>query len=329
MRITFLSRWKCLAPCLLFGLFFIFPAKGEPDLSQYAKPKSIPSPAYNPPSVAKNKLGQRLFFDNQLSGNDTISCAFCHIPEFGWTDRLRFSLGENGQARPRRTPPLQDVAWNVLFARDGRVETLEGFVLGPITHPGEMNQPLNDLVPELLESDEYIALYKSAYENENISIDGFVQALASFVRTLRSATSPFDRWVAGENTALSTSAKRGFALFVGKAGCGECHSGWRFTDQQFHDIGVDTDDLGRGALETDNKLMQYAFKTPSLRNVEIRPPYMHNGTLSSLEQVIDFYVSGGVNRDSRSPLIRPLILTTHERLNLVEFLKSLTDDTRR
>lgn len=323
-----LTRQTLIAVLMLIFLCVIPLVNGEGIRDDYVKPSDIPTPAYNPSTPAKIKLGQRLFFDRRLSGGNTMSCATCHIPEFGWTDKKRFSLGESGAPRPRRTPPLQDIAWNNLFARDGRVETLEGFILGPITHPGEMNQPLNELTPELIESGAYTALYRSAYGDEPIIIDGFIQALASYVRTLRSGISPFDRWIGGEDKAISKSAKNGFEVFNGKAGCSACHFGWRFSDQKFHDIGLDTSDTGRGSIQPDDDLMKFAFKTPSLRNVALRPPYMHNGLMESLEQVIDFYISGGEDRPSRSPLIRPIELSAHERLNLVEFLKSLTDDNR-
>lgn len=299
------------------------------DLTLYRKPSVVPSPAFNPSSDAKIDLGEKLFFDQRLSGGNSVSCASCHQPAFGWTDRKRFSVGEAGLPRPRRTPPLQDVGWNKLFARDGRVETLEGFVLGPITHVMEMNQPLDLLVLELSEASGYPVLYHAAFQTDTISIDGIAQGLAAYVRTLRLGVSPFDRWIAGDEAAVSDAAKKGFSLFTGKAGCSQCHSGWRFTDQQFHDIGLDTSDRGRGNVKPDSVLSQYAFKTPSLRNVAIRPPYMHNGSLYSLALVVDFYQGGGLSRPSLSPRDQPLDLTNHERLNLIEFLQSLTDDTRR
>jgi len=297
----------------------------EPGLSAFVKPDAVPAPLFNPPTAQKIELGKRLFFDRHLSGGNSMSCASCHQPDYAWTDRRRFSLGETGTPRPRHTPSLQDVGWNKLFARDGRVETLEGFVLGPIGHPLEMNQNLDQLSNELTALGDYSARFDRAFGKAAISLDAIAQSLASYVRTLKSGTSSFDAWVAGDAHALSTQAQDGFALFVGKAGCVQCHQGWRFTDQQFHDIGLRTIDKGRGMYEPDSVSAQYAFKTPSLRNVAARPPYMHNGALSSLEQVIDHYQSGFLQRPSLSPQMQPLDLSTQEKLNLVVFLESLTD----
>jgi len=296
---------------------------------EYLIPSDPPFPLFNPPSVAKIDLGKELFFDPILSGENSVSCASCHNPAYAWTDLERFSRGETGTPRPRRTPSLQDVGWNTLFARDGRVETLEGFILGPIAHGEEMNQDLDSLPIELASTTIYPDRFEAAFGSRSINLDGISQSLATYVRTLRSAISPFDRWIAGDPTAMSGSAKAGFKLFTGKAGCSQCHSGWRFTDQQFHDIGIKTDDKGRGRLKPNVPRLQYAFKTPSLRNVAIRPPYMHNGSVSSLEKVIEHYQSSFISRPSTSPKIQVLYLTVQEKLNLSEFLKNLTDDIRK
>lgn len=296
--------------------------------TQFTRPDNVPYPAYNPPSKAKLELGRRLFFDRRLSGADSLSCATCHKPAFAWTDRRPSSRGETGEALPRRTPPLQDVAWNEMFARDGRIETLEGFVLGPIRHPKEMNQDLSRLPAELAAVPAYATLHEDIFGNGPFTLDGIALSLGAYVRTLRSSTAPFDRWIAGDETALSPAAKDGFALFTGRAGCADCHAGWRFTDQRFHDIGLVTDDRGRGILLPDDVAMQFAFKTPSLRNVAIRPPYMHDGSLQTLEAVLDHYQSGFRTRPSLSPRIQAPDLSAQEKVNVIEFLKSLTDDKR-
>jgi len=296
--------------------------------TQFIRPDEIPYPAYNPPSEAKIELGRRLFFERRLSGADSLSCATCHVPAFAWTDRRPLSRGETGAPLARRTPPLQDVAWNQMFARDGRIETLEGFVLGPVRHPKEMNQDLTRLPGELTAVADYVALHERAFGGGVVTLDGIALSLGAYVRTLRSTTAPFDRWIGGDETALSPAAKDGFALFTGKAGCADCHGGWRFTDQGFHDIGSDTNDRGRGNLLPDDIAMQFAFKTPSLRNVAIRPPYMHDGSLGTLAAVLDHYQSGPRPRPSLSPRIRTLDLSAQEKVNVIKFLKSLTDDMR-
>ncbi len=295
------------------------------DLSVYRRPAAAPSPLFNPPSPQKIALGESLFFERHLSGGNSISCAVCHQPDYAFADHRRFSRGETGTPRPRHTPSLQDVGWNRLFARDGRVETLEGFVLGPIGHPQEMNQNLDQLPQELAALGDYKERFARAFGGATISLDAIAQSLAAYVRTIASGTSAFDLWVAGDAEALSTQARAGFALFTGKAGCAQCHSGWRFTDQNFHDVGLKTVDRGRAQFEPNSVFAQFAFKTPSLRNVAVRAPYMHNGALGSLMQVIDHYQSGGHKRPSRAPQMQPLDLSVQEKLNLVVFLESLTD----
>ncbi len=151
-------------------------------------------------------------------------------------------------------------------------------------------------------------------------------AIATYERTVVSAWSPFDRWVDGDETAVSDSAKRGFELFTGKANCSACHTGWNFTDNKFHDTGLPTIDLGRAILEPNNPKALYAFKTPSLRNTLYRGPYMHDGSLATMEDVIALYESGGVNRPSRSDNISPFFFTDRERDDLIAFLKTLTPE---
>lgn len=141
-----------------------------------------------------------------------------------------------------------------------------------------------------------------------------------------SGWAPFDRWVEGDETAISEQAKRGFELFVGKAHCADCHSGWNMTENQFHDIGLYTEDIGRAALEPDNPLAMHAFKTPGLRNITHRSPYTHNGETFDLETIVRHYVSGGIERPSRSPLMRPLDLNEEEIADLLAFLATLTAD---
>ena len=223
---------------------------------------------------------------------------------------------------------MQDVGWNVLFGRDGRFESLEGFILGPIANSNEMNQNLDHLPHELSNDPAYRIAFEDAFGNGPITLDKVTQSLAVYVRTLRSGTSPFDRWVAGDESALSPSAKSGYDVFAGKGGCIQCHNGWRLSDQQFHDIGLRTSDKGRGKIKPKDDTVRHAFVTPSLRNVAIRPPYMHNGSLKTLAAVIDHYISGGIRRPSLSGQVQPIVLSDQEKVNLVEFLKSLTDDKR-
>jgi cytochrome c peroxidase len=167
------------------------------------------------------------------------------------------------------------------------------------------------------------AKFAAALPGKPIDIDTIAQALAAFERTLEPGIAPFDRWIGGDEGAISESAKRGFALFNGKTGCAACHSGWRFTDDQFHDIGTTTTDQGRGR-ETKDAALNFAFKTPTLRSVALRAPYMHNASVATLADVLRHYEKGGISRPSRSPLLQPIALTESERQDLVAFLETLT-----
>lgn len=200
--------------------------------------------------------------------------------------------------------------------------------MGPIANSTEMNQNLDHLPRELSNDPAYPIAFEAAFGKGPITLDKVTQSLAVYVRTLTSETSPFDRWIAGDETALSQSAKQGYDVFAGKGGCIQCHQGWRFSDQAFHDIGLPTTDKGRGKIKPKDETLKHAFVTPSLRNVAIRPPYMHNGSLKTLASVIDHYTSGGISRPSRSGQVQPIALSDQEKVNLIEFLKSLTDDKR-
>jgi cytochrome c peroxidase len=158
-----------------------------------------------------------------------------------------------------------------------------------------------------------------------VNIDSIVKAIAIFERTLEPGTAPFDRWVEGDEQAIPDAAKRGFALFTGKATCFACHSGWRFTDDKFHDIGTTTTDLGRGTVIKEDESMRHAFKTPTLRSVALRPPYMHNAAQATLHDVMKHYEKGGIERPSRSPMMMRIELTDQERNDLVAFMQTLTD----
>jgi cytochrome c peroxidase len=173
----------------------------------------------------------------------------------------------------------------------------------------------------------YVAKFSAALPGAPVNIDTIVQAVAAFERTIEPEQAPFDRWVAGDEAAISASAKRGFELFNGKGLCFACHGGWRFTDDKFHDIGTSTTDRGRGVTLKDDPQMQFAFKTPTLRSVAQRPPYMNNGSAATLEDVVRHYEKGGIERPSRSPLLQPISLTDQERGDLVAFMETLGAST--
>jgi cytochrome c peroxidase len=269
-------------------------------------------------------LGRTLFFDPRLSGSGAISCATCHNPSLGWEDGLKRGIGHRGAELGRHTPTIIDVAWAEPLFWDGRAATLEEQAKGPIKSASEMNMPHDEAVKRVASISGYRAAFERAYPGEGVNIDTIAKAIASYERTIVSAKAPFDRWAEGDSQAISDSAKRGFVLFNGKAGCATCHSGWRFTDDGFHDIGLPSQDLGRAAIAPGIKVLEHAFKTPTLRNVDQRAPYMHDGSVATLEAVVDHYDHGFVARESLAPEMKPLKLTADEKADLIAFMRSLT-----
>jgi cytochrome c peroxidase len=173
---------------------------------------------------------------------------------------------------------------------------------------------------------DYVTKFNATLSGATINVDAVAKAIAAFERTIEPGIAPFDRWIEGDEGAIPEVAKRGFVLFNGKAECSLCHSGWRLTNDTFHDIGVATKDLGRGREVKDDVLMQHAFKTPTLRSMALRAPYMHDGSTVDLHQVVKHYEKGGVDRPSRSPLIKPIALTDQGRSDLVAFMETLTGE---
>jgi cytochrome c peroxidase len=291
---------------------------------KYVRPQITVFPADNPYTSARELLGRTLFFDPRLSGSNFISCATCHNPGFSWSDGLPKGLGDGMKPLRRHTPTILNSAYCDLMFWDGRVDSLEAQALGPIQSPAEMNQPLTNVVKLVASIGDYQAMFKEAYPGEPVGAETLAKAIATFERTVVSGQAPFDRWISGDDNAIPAQAKRGFDLFNHKARCAQCHSGWNFTDNGFHDIGVDDDDLGSGDI-IKIEAMQHAVKTPTLRNVALRAPYMHNGSEFSLETVVDFYDRGGkAHRASLADEMQTLHLSADEKADLIAFLKTLT-----
>lgn len=309
---------------------------GEPDrttqLAEYRRPDAIPFPDDNPYDVAKADLGRALFFEPALSRDGDRTCATCHIPGQDWTDTTPLAPRNDGGFMDVRTPTLLNVAWTEdIFGWDGKFRGLEAVARTPLTASGNMNMPPEEMVRRLSADPNYVAAFAKAFP-EPVAGDSPVtpvrieQALATFQRLIVAGEAPFDRWVEGDARALGAAARRGFDLFHGKANCAACHSGWSFTDGSFHDIGVAKDgQIGRGRYFPNSTVLRYAFKTPTLRNVARRPPYMHDGSLATLADVIELYDRGGIDRPSRSRDIRPLNLSQAEKADLIAFLESLND----
>lgn len=271
-------------------------------------------------------LGRDLFFDPRLSGSGWISCATCHNPGLAWGDGLPRAIGHGMKTLNRHTPTILNLAWADLLFWDGRAASLEEQALGPMTAPGEMNQDLNTLTSLLASIPGYRNLFAAAFPGQPISPKLVAAAVATFERTVVGAPTPFDRWISGNELAISETAKAGFDLFNGKAGCARCHSEWNLSDNGFHDIGITGDDVGRGKYVPDDSV-QFTFKTPGLRNIARRAPYMHDGSEPTLEKVVDFYDRGGdAKRPTLAREIKPLHLTSEEKVALVEFLRTLTSN---
>ncbi|HZL58514.1 MAG TPA: cytochrome c peroxidase [Stellaceae bacterium] len=292
------------------------------------RPPEIPFPANDPYTDAKAALGKMLFFDPILSGSGTQSCSSCHQPNLGWTDGQKVGIGVAPMTK--HTPTLLNIAWIPVLGWDGHFPSLEKVAFGPITAPGIMNRPESELIAALQARPPYAQAFAAAFPDHAVTRSHIEDALATFERTIVSGEAPFDRWIAGDEDAISPEAKRGFDVFNGKAGCAECHSGWNFTDAGFYDIGVGKgDDVGRALVVPNSPKLKYAFKVPSLRDVAQRAPYMHDGSEPTLEAVIDLYNRGGIDRPSRSELIKPLNLTEREKADLVAFLKTLSQEPER
>lgn len=279
-----------------------------------------------PASQAEIRLGAQLFTEKRLSRDGSLSCASCHDPARGFTDGQKVAVGINGAKGTRNTPTIYGVAHMSKLFWDGRADTLEAQALGPLTSPIEMAANPDDVVAWLSEDETYRKGFQEAFGGPP-TLERLTKALASFQRAVKLEPSPFDRWRNGEADAISEAAKRGYKTFSQQGRCSVCHRGTELTDGEFHNLGMELDpknpDLGRFAI-SNFEAHRGAFKTPTLYNVDLTAPYMHDGSLATLEDVVEFYDKGGGSGEGRSALMRPLNLTAQEKADLVEFLKTLT-----
>lgn len=293
-------------------------------------------PSENPVTDAKVKLGKLLYFDKRLSADGTISCATCHDPKKGWTDQAAVSTGIKGQKGNRNSPTVLNTAYLDFQFWDGRAPTLEEQAKGPIANSVEMasvaeSKAAHDLVVKRLrDAKGYRPLFDDAFgKDSEITIDRVAQAIATFERTALTGNSPYDRYEAGDKKALSAAEVRGKDLFFGKASCSECHTGFNFTDSDFHNLGVGmgakNPDLGRYVVTKDEK-DRGAFKTPTLRNLASTFPYMHDGSQKTLKEVVEFYNQGGEKNPWLSTKVKVLNLTDAEKNDLIAFMGALNGD---
>lgn len=287
-------------------------------------------PADNPSTAEKVALGKLLFFDPLLSENNDMACATCHHPDQGFGDGQAVANGPDGPLS-RNAPTLWNVAYPKTLFWDGREDSLEAQVQFPLTHPNEMGvTDLTALEAELRANPEYVALFNAAFGGgeQAVSADNLARALAAFQRSLLSQNSPFDRYAAGDFDALTPQQRRGLALFrSGATRCFECHAAPTFASDTFRVVGVPDDDPGRAGVAPDGQ--SGAFRVPTLRNIALTGPYMHNGSLATLEEVVDFYADGGGHAfgvDNVDVFVNEFELSDQERADLVAFLYALTDE---
>ena len=302
-------------------------------------PQQIEFPLDNPFSEEKQQLGKHLFFDRRLSQSQQIACASCHDPDLAWADGRRKAIGHNRIQGDINSPSIVDTGFLKQLFWDGRVNSLEEQTLASWTNPIEMAANPENAAKRLAKTASYPALFKTAFGDENITPERIVQAIATFVRTVRSSPSDFDRFMEGKQTALTDQQIRGLHLFRTKARCIHCHNGPLLSDNQFHHLGTSFDQVGnfQGRYKMTGKAEDVgAFRTPALRTGIASPPYMHNGLVTDLDMLLAMYNMGwwqNAKLDDKtddiptaqlSPLIKPLDLSKQELADLKAFLLGLS-----
>ena len=306
---------------------YVFKA-GDPSLKEWLLPSEVPYPKGNKPNKARIALGKKLFFDPRLSGAGNTSCATCHNPTLGWSDGLPTAKGVKSKVLGRASPTVINTAYNSIQMWDGRKKSLEDQAMGPMEATVEMNMDTVKLFKWLNSNREYVQLFKRAYPGEKIAAPSLSKAMASYERTVISNNSNFDRWVKGNKNAMTAQQVRGFKLFATKANCAACHSAPNFTDNGFHNIGLASwgkknPDMGRYA-QRPLGLMKGAFKTPTLREIKRTAPYFHDGSATTLKEVVEHYAKGGEVKTNLSPNMKKISLSNKEINDIVEFMKALS-----
>lgn len=303
----------------------------EPPLGIQSKFADLPVP----PTPERVRLGRWLFFDTRLSGDGTVSCASCHVPQHAFSELTPNSTGIRGQKGARKSPGFVNMAWTIYpnFFWDGRASSLEEQALGPIENPIEMGSNHQSMVQTLGKIQGYRPYFKEAFGSEAITKERVAHAIADYERTRMSGNSPVDRWqVSKDESAVSAQVKQGWELFFNKAECNQCHLGENYTDGRFHNLGIGWDatkkefkDVGRYAISKKDE-DRGAFKTPGLREVAKHPPYMHDGSVPTLEAAVEHYNVGGTPNPWLSTRIRKLDLSKQEVQALVKFMEALSGE---
>jgi cytochrome c peroxidase len=287
-------------------------------------------PKDNPLTIEKIELGKLLFFDPRLSADNKVACASCHLPFMAWTDGQKVSIGIGGQLASRNGMTIVNRVYSTAQLWDGGQPSLEAQALNPIFMSVRMGMPSPDAFLKKLNA---IKGYRERFYQvfgTDVTLDDVGKALASFQRTILSGNSPADEFdFGGEEDAISDSAKRGLTIFQTKGRCARCHSGFNFTDEKFHNLGIDWDtqnvNVGRYTITGEEDQIG-AFKTPTLREISKTSPYMHDGRFVTLEEVIEFYDKGGIQNPHLDNTMVPLNLTTEEKKDLVEYLRALNGE---
>ena len=310
---------------------FARPDKGDPLAEIPLGLRPVPVPQDNPLTIEKVELGKLLYFDPRLSGDGTISCASCHNPSCGWTDGRPTSKGINGRRGTRNAPTILNAAYQTAQFWDGRAASLEEQALGPIENPLEMGADLDTVVRDLSRVPEYRHRFRDAFGTE-VTSDGIGKAIAAFERTILSGNAPYDRYMAGDEFALTDAQRRGMSVFMDKADCAMCHTPPTFSNGRFYNAGVGMSnpepDPGRKAV-TDRESHFGRFRVPSLRDVAKTAPYFHDGSATTLEEAVELMAAGGIDNPHRSPafqVVREARLTEQDRKDLLEFLEALTGE---
>jgi cytochrome c peroxidase len=284
-----------------------------------------PIPVDNPITEKKVELGQALFFDPRLSGNNKVSCATCHDPNLGYGDGIPTFEAYNGGHGKRNSPTVINSGYYTTNFWDGRAVSLEEQALGPIGNPNEMNQKLDELVLELKAIEGYQKFFKEVFP-EGITKQNIARAIAAFERLIVVKDTPFDQFLQGDIDALTQQELRGLDLFTGKAFCVTCHNGPNLSDNSFYNVGLNTEDEGRFAVTGDAKDVG-RIRTPGLYGITHTAPYMHNGSIATLEEVIEYYDRGGDDHPNKSffmqQFMKPIGLSGKEKEELLAFLKAL------
>lgn len=303
---------------------------GHNSLQEWLLPDTPPYPKNNKPTKDRVELGKILFFDPRIGGDGNMSCATCHNPMLGWSDALPTAKGFKSQTLARATPVITNTGYNSIQMWDGRKKTLEDQAIGPMEASVEMQTNFSALLDLIKNTKGYQTAFEKAYPGEGVNKSTLAKAIASYERTIISNNSPFDQWVKGDKNALNAQQVNGFKLFINpeKGNCAVCHSAPNFTDNGFHNVGLkswgdENPDMGRYA-ERPLGLMKGAFKTPTLRDISLSAPYFHDGSSTTLSEVVDHYNKGGIVKTNLSPNMKSLTLSKQEQADIVAFLRSLT-----